>query len=113
MAVYAGATFTRPGRVATLDHKILNMETMSGGSRAFDRGTYGDDSMKYHAVVVSALCQLCKVLAGLPNGKHAGDCRCARDRGKGDDVREERGPNKALVGCYPDSFRGLLILARA
>jgi len=27
--------------------------------------TYGDNSMEYHAVVVSTLCQLCKVLAGL------------------------------------------------
>jgi len=69
--------------------------------------------MEYHAVVVSALCQLCKVLAGLPIGSTSAiNCGRARDWGKGD-VLEEHDSNRALVGCYLDLFRGLLILARA
>ena len=32
--------------------------------------TYGDNSMEYYAVVVTALCQLCEVFAGLPGWKY-------------------------------------------
>ena len=83
---------------------------------------YSDNSMEDYAVVVTTLCQLCKVLAGLPvqrstftgqerslNLKISHRLRIAR---KGD-ILEEHDPSKALVGCYLDSFLGRLILLLA
>ncbi len=77
---------------------------------------YGDNSMEYYAVVVTAFCQLCKVLAGL---------QCTRERSlnlkishrlrneERIDILEEHDPNKALVGCYLDSFLRLRFLVLA
>jgi hypothetical protein len=72
--------------------------------------------MEYYAVVVTAFCQLCKVLAGL---------QCTRERSwnlkishrlrneERIDILEEHDPNKALVGCYLDLFLRLRILVLA
>ena len=68
--------------------------------------------MEYHAVVVTALRQLCKVLAGLPVWKCDTGLRSARNRGK-EDILEEHGPNRALVGFHLDSFPGPQILVLA
>lgn len=35
LTVDAGTTFARPGRISTLDHKVLNIKTMSESLRGY------------------------------------------------------------------------------
>ena len=80
LTVDAGTAFARPGRISTLDHKVLNVKINEREfCRLFDRGTDGDDSMEYYAVVVTAFCQLGKVLAGLRSWEHLSNCGRAQD----------------------------------
>ena len=68
--------------------------------------------MEYHAVVVTALCQLYKVLASLWRFNEV-EISIRLTMRKRETLPEEHDPNKALVECYLDSFLELLILVLA
>ena len=67
LSVYTRPTPSRPRRIPTFNHEILDARQTRYARARKKKTTYGDDAVEHHPIVVAFFCELCKVFACLWN----------------------------------------------